>query len=88
MKSKNKKGPKAESSLSASTDETGNSYLVTPGAIARPRAIKIGGVFVGIGGSIQRTPQPPLSAYVIREATPEEYLQLARRGNPLVKLIG
>lgn len=62
-------------------------HQVDPGAVERPRVLKLNGVWVGIGGKVERNPKPPFSAYVIREATSEEYLELARRGCPLVKLV-
>lgn len=61
-------------------------YQIDSGAVLRPRVLKLNGVWIGIGGKVERKPKPPFSSYTIREARPEEYTELARRGCPLVKL--
>jgi len=61
-------------------------YCISPGAIALPRVLKVSGVWVGVGGAVMRVAAAPGSSYHIPEATDMQYLQLARRGCPLVKL--
>jgi len=63
------------------------SYQVWSGAVKSPRTLKLNGVWIGVGGSVKRVGKPPHPSYVIREATPEEYTELAQRGCPLVKLV-
>lgn len=45
-----------------------------------PRAVELNGSWIGIGGSILRTPEPPELPYTLPEATPEQYEQLYNMG--------
>lgn len=63
-------------------------YEISREAIERPRVLKLGRAWVGVGGKVWRESKPPYESYWIQEATEEQYMELARRGSLLVKLKG
>lgn len=50
-----------------------------------PVRIKHNGEWVCVGAPVQINPPPPGIPYKIREATPEEYLEIAERNPYLVQ---
>jgi hypothetical protein len=56
-------------------------YRPTPYCIANPVRIRIDGVEVGVGATIEVTPQAPALPYTVPEATPEQYEILFHRGH-------
>lgn len=64
-------------------------YLVTAAARQQPRRVQVkSGAWVGVGGPVTLETRPPKPPKVIREATEEEYIEIARRMPNLVKITG
>lgn len=61
-------------------------YVIADYVLRTPRRMRIDGIWVGVGGSITIKVKPPGNDVVIPEATPEQYMKIAKMNNKLVTL--